>query len=98
MRDKKYFAYKEMTYNRKHVDAGQLLDAGNHPNTQKMINLGGYIGDVTSEYPCPTCARCGNIFIMENYLEAHQRTCPEVEVDLTNVEAADTTVAEAIGA
>jgi len=98
MADKKHFAYKAMTYNRKKVDAGQLLEAGNHPNTQKMINLGGYIGEVTGDYPCPACARCGNTFIMENYLEAHQRTCPEVEVDLTKIEAADTAVAETVGA
>lgn len=96
MSDKKFFAYKKMTYNHQKVDAGQLIDAGNHPNTQKMMALGGYIGEVTSDHPCPQCARCGYIFIMENYLEAHQRTCPEVEVDLTS-EAAKVDEPETVG-
>ena len=105
MAEQKFFAYKKMTYNHKKVDAGELLDPGHHPNTQKMIDLGGYIGEVTDQHPCPQCARCGSIFIMENYLEAHQRTCPEATVEIETTQAATgedasetATVAETVGA
>lgn len=98
MAEQRYFAYRAMTYNHKKVDAGELLDVGSHPNTQKMFDLGGYIGEVTNDHPCPPCARCGSVFIMEHYLEAHQRTCEAAEVDLTTKDVATKVVAEAVGA
>lgn len=71
-----------MGYAGRRLEAGELFNPGKYPNTQHMEGLGYYYAPVGEEHGCPSCVRCGTSFATERYLEAHQRACPKVEVDL----------------